>query len=105
MKKRTLAGLLAVLSVLLCLLVAVGCTADPTPAETTDGTEATDPTPTEAPTDPATEAPTSAPTDTPADSNNDTAATPDPKGCGSAVAVAALALLPAPWICLRKRED
>ena len=66
MKKRTLAGLLAILSVLLCLLVAVGCTADPTPAETTEATEAT-PTdaPTEAPTDPATEAPTEQPTEAP----------------------------------------
>ena len=75
------------------------------PAETEAPTEPVTEAPTEAPTDPATEAPTSAPTDTPADPNNDTAATPDPKGCGSTVAVAALALLPAPWICLRKRED
>ena len=61
MKKHTLVGLFAILSVLLCLLVTVGCTADPTPAETTEATEAT-PTdaPTEAPTDPATEAPTEA---------------------------------------------
>ena len=66
MKKRTLAGFLAILSVLLCLLVAVGCTADPTPAETTEATEAT-PTdaPTEAPSDPATEAPTEQPTEAP----------------------------------------
>ena len=55
MKKHAIVGLLAVLSVLLCLLVAVGCTADPSPAETTDGTGAA---PTDAPTDPATEAPT-----------------------------------------------
>ncbi len=66
MKKHTLVGLFAILSVLLCLLVAVGCTADPTPAETTEATEAT-PTdaPTEAPTDPATEAPTEQPTEAP----------------------------------------
>ena len=63
MKKRTLVGLLAVLSVLLCLLVAVGCTADPTPAETADGTEASDPAPTDAPTDPVTDAPTEGPTE------------------------------------------
>ena len=66
MKKHTLVGLFAILSVLLCLLVAVGCTADPTPAETTDGTDAasTDAL-TEAPTDPATEAPTEQPTEAP----------------------------------------
>ena len=75
------------------------------PTETEAPTEPVTEAPTEAPTDPATEVPTSAPTDTPADPNNDTASTPDPKGCGSTVAVAALALLPAPWICLRKRED
>ena len=75
------------------------------PAETEAPTEPVTEAPTEAPTDPATEAPTSAPTDTPADPNNDTAATPDPKGCGSTVAVAALALLPAAWLTLRKRED
>ena len=75
------------------------------PAATEAPTEPVTEAPTEAPTDPATEAPTSAPTDTPADPNNDTAATPDSKGCGSTVAVAALALLPAAWICLRKRED
>ena len=39
MKKHALVGLFAILSVLLCLLVAVGCTADPTPAETTEATE------------------------------------------------------------------
>ena len=53
MKKRTLVGLMAILSVLLCLFVAVGCTADPTPVETTDGIETTEP----APTDASTEAP------------------------------------------------
>ncbi len=57
MKKRTLIGLSAVLFILFCLLVAVGCTADPPPAETTDGTEATEPT-TQAPSDESTEAPT-----------------------------------------------
>ena len=71
MKKHTLVGLFAIFSVLLCLLVAVGCTADPTLAETTEAaptdapTEApTDPA-TEVPTDPATEAPTEAPTEPP----------------------------------------
>ena len=66
MKKHTLVGLFAILSALLCLLVAVGCTTDPTPAETTEATEAT-PTdaPTEAPTDPTTEAPTEQPTEAP----------------------------------------
>lgn len=82
------------------------------PAETETTTEV----PTDAPTEPVTGAPTeettAVPTDTPtdsavesfADSNSDTAATPDPKGCGATVALAALALLPAAWIALRKRE-
>ena len=68
--------------------------------------------PTEAPTEPVTEAPTEettvAPTDSTAesvaDSDSDTAATPDPKGCSATVALAALSLLPAAWIALRKRE-
>jgi hypothetical protein len=72
--------------------------------------------PTEVPTEPVTEVPTeettAVPTDAPADStvesvadsNSDTAATPDPKGCGATVALTALALLPAAWIALRKRE-
>ena len=80
-------------------------------------TEAPTEVPTEAPTEPATnaatEAPTAAPTDVPADGTSeppadsvgDTVATPDPKGCGSTAAVAALVLLPAAWIPLRKREE
>ena len=74
MKKNTLAGILAILSVLLCLLVAVGCTADPSPA---DGTEATDPAPTDAPTDVPTEAPTETPTEGPTEETTEAPTEPE----------------------------
>ena len=65
--------------------------------------------PTEETTEPVTEAPTDPATDAPAED----ATTPEPPadtdapetGCGASVAMAALALLPAAWLTLRKRED
>lgn len=61
---------------------------------------------TEAPTAPATEAPAEDATaaDTPADTSDGTDA-PAKTGCGATVAAAALALLPAAWLTLRKRAD
>ena len=63
--KKYLACLLTLLSLLLCLLIAAGCTADIPAAETTDGESTAVPThpATEAPTETATETTTEAPTE------------------------------------------
>ena len=68
---------------------------------------------TEAPTEETTEPVTEAPTDPATDAPAEDATTPEPPadtdapetGCGASVAMAALALLPAAWLTLRKRED
>ena len=68
---------------------------------------------TEAPTEETTEPVTEAPTDPATDAPAEDATTPEPPadtdapetGCGASVAMAALALLPAAWLPLRKRED
>ena len=68
---------------------------------------------TEAPTEETTEPVTEAPADPATDAPAEDATIPEPPadtdapetGCGASVAMAALALLPAAWLTLRKRED
>ena len=78
-----------------------GNTAPETEAPTEEPTEETTEPVTEAPTDPATDAPAEDATTPEPPADTDAPET----GCGASVAMAALALLPAAWLTLRKRED